>query len=297
MHKTELTDESIMLYKNAGAILKKVKAGAIKKIEEGSRLLDLAVSVESEIRKGGAIPAFPCNISINDVASHYTPSADDDRRFKACDLVKVDIGVCLDGYIADSAFTVEVGSNAHSGLIKAAENALQNAINEIRPGSRTCDIGRIIHDTAKDEGFSVLKDLFGHNLNRYSLHGGITIPNYDDHMGVKIREGDVLAIEPFLTAGSGAIKKVGMGNIYQLLRKNPVYACGDSEKELLKEICSSFGGLPFAGRWVDDEKALKSLASSAAIKSYPMLITVDGMPVAQAEHTVMVDINGCTVIT
>ena len=156
--------------------------------------------------EGGQL-AFPCTIAVNEIASHYTPAKDDHRAFAKGDVVKIDLGASVDGYIADAAFTVEVETDAHAGLIKTAEKALAAGLAQVRPGVHVGEIGRAIEQAASEEGLRVLKDLLGHSLLRYRLHGGLTIPNYDNGSEMRIREGDVLAIEPFVTTGSGVYRK------------------------------------------------------------------------------------------
>ncbi len=109
--------------------------------------------------------------------------------------------------------------------------------------------------------------------------------------------GDVLAIEPFVTTGSGAILRVNGGNIYQLSRNDEMYAHGPEEKELLKYISEHYGTFPFTSRWLPRQDILEGLVKSACVKSYPIMVAADGAPVAQAENTVIVESDGCKIIT
>jgi methionyl aminopeptidase len=291
-----MTAAALRSYEAAGAILRKVRGEAGSRARAGVRYLDLAVFVEGEISRLGGRPAFPCNVSVNEVASHYTPSADDAGELKPGDLVKIDLGVVLDGYIADSAISIGVATTAHQELIDAAGRVLTDAIGAIRPGALTGEIGGVIESSARAYGFSVLKDLYGHALDKECLHGGLTIPSYDDGSRQKIREGDVLAIEPFLTEGNGEIARLPGGNIFQLARRNYAFV-GMREKKLLMEIENKYNGFPFARRWLEDREALEALARQAIVAEYPVLVEKDGMPVAQAEHTVIVGGEGCKIIT
>lgn len=289
--------EALRSYEEAGDIVKKVRRSAMPSIKEGAKLLDIATLIEEEITRSGARPAFPCTIAMNEVASHYTPSGDDERVFRKGDLAKVDFGACVEGYVADAAFTVEVGTREQEALIIAAKEALFAGIAAIRPGVAVSKVGGAIHDEAASRGFHVLKDLLGHSLGWNCLHGGLTIPAYDDGSELKIREGDVLAIEPFLTKGSGIISRVGGGNIYQLLRNGEIYAKGPEEKELLAYILEHYGTFPFAERWLSKPGGLQGLLSSACVKGFPMMVEIDKTPVAQAEATVIVEHDGCMIIT
>lgn len=294
---TELTAEELRSYDAAGEIVKKLKKDAAARIKSGVRFVDLASYVEDSIKVAGARAAFPCNISVNEVASHFTPDIGDESSFRKGDVVKVDLGVIIEGFIADSAFTVEVETDRHRRLIEATEASLQAAIEAVRPGVYACEIGRVIEASASSRGFQVLKDLFGHNLLKNCLHGGLTIPNYDDGSRTRVREGDVLAIEPFLTAGSGKIDRRPGGNIMQILRTSPVYAADERKRLLLAKLSDDYGEFPFARRWVEDAESLSGLVKSAAVKEYPMLVESDKKPVAQAEHTIIVKRDGCVTTT
>ncbi|CAJ37533.1 methionine aminopeptidase [Methanocella arvoryzae MRE50] len=282
----------------AGEIVRSLKCSATAKIRAGARLIDLATFVEEETVRMGGRPAFPCNISVNAIASHYTPSPGCSRTLENGDVVKIDLGAIVDGYIADSAFTAEVGTSAHRDLIDSTNSALSAAIEIVRPGVTTSEIGRAINAVASSRGLRVLRDLYGHNMSRNCLHGGLTIPNYDDGSARKIREGDILAIEPFLTPGSGEISRNPGGNIFQAIRRDAFYATGAEEKELLRRLNRDYGGFPFTSRWLGAETgALQGLIRSAAVREYPLLIEKDGEPVAQAEHTLIVTRDGCKIIT
>lgn len=265
-------------YSLAGAVVRSLKEKVKPMLVEGTRLLDIAEFVERETFTMGAEPAFPCNISLNEVASHDSPSADDERRLTAGDLAKLDFGACVDGYIADAAFSYGVGTIAHDALIAASSRALDAGISIIRPGVHTSEVGRAIEASALTDGYRTLRGLIGHSMGRYTLHGGISIPNFDDGTHVRIKEGDVLAIEPFLTAGSGETVRLDKGNIYQAVRDNPLW---------------KHRGLPFARRWLERDEGLES----GAFRRFPVLVEKDGMPVAQAEHTVVVTDDGCVIIT
>jgi methionyl aminopeptidase len=270
-------------YLDAGKIAAKVREESIGKIKEGIPLLDIAQYVENRTEDLGGMPAFPCNISINEVASHYTPQ-DNVPCFKTGDVVKLDIGVHIEGYIADTATTLEVGTENHRKLIKTCEEALEKAIASVRDGAHTNAIGRIIGETIKKNGFNPIKDLTGHSLERYRLHAGTTIPNYNSFFGNKIKKDMVFAIEPFATYGRGKIKD---GEAY-------IFAINDRCKgEIAQEIRERFGPLPFTLRWIHGVTG-KELKGA---REYFELIEESGNIVAQSEHTVIVTDEGCEVTT
>jgi len=270
-------------YVEAGRIAAKVRIETLSKIKEDVSLLEIAEFVEKRIEDLGAKPAFPCTISINEIASHCTPQ-DYLQCFRKGDVVKLDIGAHIDGYIADTAATIEVGTNHYDKLIRTCEEALDMAIKSIKDRVETNDIGKIIEDTIREHGLNPVKDLTGHNMERYNLHAGLTIPNYKSFFGHTIKKDMVFAIEPFATYGSGNIKH----------GKALIFAINDKIKgNSAEEIRNKFGSLPFTLRWTPhtDIKKLKGA------REYFEMIEKDGEIVAQSEHTVIVCEEGCEVIT
>ncbi len=266
-------------YVEAGKIAGKVRNESISRIKEDVPLLEVAEYTEDRIKELGGNIAFPCNISINEIASHYTPE-DNIARFRRGDVVKIDIGVHIEGFIADTASTIEIGINNHSMLIKATEEALDSAISSIKDNVQTSMVGKIIEETIKKYGFSTLRDLTGHSLEKYTLHSGLTIPNYRAFFSNRIKKDMVFAVEPFATYGKGDIK----------YGKPHIFSIRPGTCEGLKE---KFGFLPFAKRWVPEliTENLKGL------REYPELIEASGKIVAQSEHTVIVHESGCEIIT
>jgi len=283
-------------YRAAGRILAEVKEGAIERVKEGALLLEVAEFVEQSIREKGAEPAFPCNISRNEEAAHATPSIDDETVFGK-DLVKIDIGLHVDGYIADSAVTVDLTGGENAELVGAAEAALNAAIKIIRDGISTAEIGDVIENAIRERGYKPVVNLSGHGLARYNAHTPPTIPNVRYEHGVVLKENDVVAIEPFATDGAGKVVEGGTVEIYGLLKAKPVRV--SEAKKLLKEI-EKYQGLPFAKRWLPRERldlALRTLKNAGALREYPVLREEGGGLVSQAEHTVIVTKDGCEVTT
>jgi len=294
--RTILGPDAVRCYEAAGDIVKRAGEAARPYLKKDVKLIDIAGLIEGRIVAEGGRLAFPCTVCVNDVASHRTPAKDDYQALKTGDVVKLDFGACVDGYIADTAFTFEIGTNSRASLVAAAKKALAAGIGQVRPGVPVSAIGRAVDGTASAEGFHVLKDLLGHSLGRYRLHGGLTIANYDDGSSLKVREGDVLAIEPFLTTGNGIARRADGGNIYQLIRNGEIYVHRPGEKKLLEYIVDHYDNFPFASRWLPNEKDLCGLVKAACVRSFPVMVEADGAPVAQAESTVIVEKDGCRVI-
>jgi methionyl aminopeptidase len=283
-------------YRRAGVILVEVRKEATGLIKDGGSLLEVAEFVENNIREKGGEPAFPCNISRNEEAAHATPSIDDQTVFGKDDLVKLDIGVHIDGYIADSAVTVDLSGN-YDELVKAAEAALDEAIKIIRDGVSTIEIGEVVETTIKERGYKPVVNLSGHGLSRYDSHAPPTIPNEKYEHGVTLHENNVVAIEPFATDGGGKVVESGNAEIFSLIKPKPIRM--REAKKLLDEI-KNYQGLPFAKRWLPRERlelALRTVETAGILRDYPVLREEEKGMVSQAEHTVIIKKDGCEVIT
>jgi methionyl aminopeptidase len=287
------TDEIIEKYRRAGTILSEVRTQAVKKVIVGESLLTVAEFIENMIRDKGGEPAFPVNISRNDEAAHSTPSFNDKAIFGK-DMVKLDIGVHIDGYIADTAVTVDLSGNPK--LVEAAEAALDNAIKFIHAGVNTSDIGGVIDDAISSFGFKPIINLTGHGLLQYIQHAPPAIPNKRMPHSVVLEEGDIIAIEPFATDGAGKIHNAGNAEIYHLISERPVRH--PSARALLQEI-GKYKTLPFAKRWLGErvDFALLQLVKAGVIEPYLILKEIQGGLISQAEHTIIVTGDGCEVIT
>ena len=282
-------------YRTAGRILSQVLAQAGPRVKTGASLLDVAEFVEEAIKSKGGQPAFPCNISLDRIAAHYTPAPADPSTFGE-NMVKLDIGVHVDGYIADAAITVDLGG--HAKLVEASRAALDAALETIGPGIDTADIGKTIEETIAGYGYRPVYNLTGHGLSRYQAHDHPAIPNRAMEKGTVLKPGDVIAIEPFATDGPGRISEGPVNEIYGLSGSRPVRL--PAARLLLKEIMDKYRTLPFARRWLKGDRAeyaLMQLLRSGAVHRYPVLWETEGALVSQAEHTVLILEDGCEVIT
>jgi len=284
-------EEEIEYYIKAGSIAKKAIEFSKKIVKEGANLLDVCEKIEEKIIDLGGKPAFPVNISINEIAAHDTARPNEDRVIKNCDVVKVDVGVHVNGYIADTAYTIEVGSSRYKDLIEACEEALAKAIEVVKPGITVSEIGRKIEEIAVKRGFMPIVNLGGHSIERFNLHSGKSIPNYDNRSSRRIEEGEVIAIEPFLTIGSGRVIETKDSEIYSLREEKPVRE--RKARDLVKFVLDEYKKLPFARRWVfkkfgDLNFILFDLVEMGILKNYPVLKEDSRKVIVQAEHTVVV---------
>ncbi len=273
----------------AGVILRKAREEARRRLTRDARLADIAEFVESRIRELGGEPAFPVNISLDADAAHDTPSPSDSRII-GDSLVKIDIGVHVDGYIADSAFSMSFSDESlHKDLIRASETALKEAVKEARPGTTVGFIGEVIEETIRGFGFLPVANLTGHGLKRYEFHAEPQIFNIRNNSDRELEYGEVIAIEPFATNGSGFVRETGRAEIYSLASPRPVR---DREERRIVEYAISRKGLPFSRREVWKSAltglAISRLASKGILYSYPVLRDSANGLVSQAEHTVIV---------
>lgn len=281
-------------YERAGEIVRKVKEEVVKLVKPGVKLLEVAEFVESRIVELGGKPAFPCNISINSDAAHFTPKRNDKRVFKEGDIVKIDIGAHVDGYIADSAITIDLGD--HEDLVECSKRALEKAIEVVHAGVNTAEIGEVIEKTIREFGFRPIVNLTGHGLDRYIAHAPPTIYNVKVDKGVELKEGMVVAIEPFATNGAGKVVERGECEIFSLIAVKKLRL--KQEREFVRHIAENYRTLPFARRWVNvSDVVLARLVKQGVLRAYPVLTEVNNGLVSQFEHTLIVEEDGCKVIT
>ncbi|MEM2874249.1 MAG: type II methionyl aminopeptidase [Candidatus Nanoarchaeia archaeon] len=286
-----MESENSAKYEKAGIIAAKVMSFIKDKIKEGAVVLELAKVAEAKIVELGGKPAFPVNISINEIAAHYTPRYNDTLVLKKGDLVKFDFGVHVDGYPADAAFSISVGKNEENErLIEAANAALKAALSSVKPNIEVSKIGAAIETTVRAAGLQVVKNLSGHGIKKFDLHAEPSIPNFDNNDKTKLENGIVIAIEPFVTNGKGFVEDTGSCEIYRIIKTAPI-----RDREVLDFMLQEFGPLPFAKRWVVEKfglmrtsLALREAISKGILHEYKILKEVSGAKVAQAEHSVLV---------
>ncbi|MEM2759251.1 MAG: type II methionyl aminopeptidase [Nitrososphaerales archaeon] len=294
---------SIKDYQKAGKIAAEVREHARKQYHVGETLLDICERVEGMIRERGAEPAFPCNVSLNEIAAHYTAEPNDHSVVKDGDVLKIDIGVHVDGYIADTAVTVCYNPK-YDSLIHATELALKEALKIVKANVKASEIGKVIEHTASKMGFKPIHNLSGHSLAQYRIHAGKSIPNIWTIGSFSLSINEVYAIEPFLTTkdGSGVVYNGKVKNIHAIATRKRT---GDKDADaFLDYLWDRFKTLPFALRWAlndyEEREArmmLELLVKKKLVHSYPILIEGNGKFVAQAEHTLIPTEKSAIVIT
>ncbi len=293
-----LTEDQLAKLRTAGKVSGAARELGLSMVKEGVKLYDVAQEVEGYIRDHGCGLAFPCNISINDVAAHYTPSCNDKRVFELGDVVKVDCGAELDGYVGDTAGTVEVGTNAYKDLVEISKTARNTVAEFIGDGIPLGEIGKAVEMTITNAGFTPITNLCGHQIEPYNLHAGLSVPSYANGSDVKIQSGMVVAIEPFATNGAGEVRNGKPGNIVRIARERKI--ADPKAAEFFEYVKGEFKTFPFCARscdFPDAEKHVKNLVRHGVLSSYAELIEVKGGIVSQHEYTFYIDGNRGEVTT
>jgi len=285
-----INKEEISKYRQAGKIIREVKEYAKKIVKPGMPLLEIAEKIEEKIIKLGGKPAFPVNLSIDDIGAHYTPSNDD--KTKASGLLKVDMGVHIDGYLTDTTISIDLeNSEENKKLIQAAEKALDEAVKTIKSGTELWEIGEKTQKVITSMNFSPVRNLSGHKIDRYKIHAGLTIPNVNNGNKTKINPG-VYAIEPFATTGQGEVYEGKPSGIFRLKNKKPIRDL--LARKILSYIEENYSTLPFCSRWLIKEFGTKALFSLKLLEQqdilhqYHQLIEKSHKKISQAEHTLIV---------
>jgi len=294
---------SIEDYKKAGKVAAEVREDARKRYHVGETLLQICEHVEGLIRQKGAEPAFPCNVSLNEIAAHYTAEPNDQTVVKDGDVLKIDIGAHVNGYIADTAVTVCYNPR-YDSLVNATELALQEAVKIVKARVKASDIGKVVEGVTKKMGFKPIHNLSGHSLAQYTIHAGKSIPNIWTIGTFSLLPNEAYAIEPFLTTkdGSGLVYNGKVKNIFAIATRKRT---GDNDADaFLNDIWKRFKTLPFALRWVvkdHDEKKVRELieflVEKKLVRAYPILVEGNSKFVAQAEHTLIPTENGAMIVT
>jgi methionyl aminopeptidase len=295
--------EALDKFRLSGKILRETREEMRNFVRENMPIIQVCEKAEALIREKGGKPAFPCNVSINEVAAHYTSPPNDVQRIPEKALAKVDIGVHVDGYVTDTACTVCFNPE-YKSMQSAAEHALKVAIDNIHSGMPTSKIGELIEKSIRNRGFKPIANLTGHSVGRYLIHAGTSIPNVAQISLAKVKAGEIYAIEPFVTLpeAGGRVENSSKITIFRLVKAKSVK--NSYAKQLLKYIEDNFRTLPFAERWLKSvvpadqyREAFKELRKTKAIMGYPVFVEVSRKPVSQAEHTVLITENGCEVLT
>lgn len=288
LHKMENIDE----WRRAGKIAAEALMFGKKLIKPGAKLIDVADAIDQKIVELGARPAWPTQLSLNEVAAHFTADPDDTIVLKD-QVVSLDVGAHIGGFVGDTACTVDL-SGQHEELVIAVKEALQNAINTVKVGVQIREIGKVIEQTIKKHGFKPVRNLSGHGINRWVIHDSPSIPNYDNGDKTVLGKGQIIAIEPFASTGGGVVDEAVQGNLFSLVNAKPVRS--PFTREVLAFIVEQYKNLPFTTRWLTKvfgraktNLALKELLQVGSLQPHPPLIDVNKGLVSVYEKTMLVD--------
>jgi methionyl aminopeptidase len=290
-------------YRKSGKITNEVRTMVKARVRPGMSYVEACEMVEKEIASKGGAPAFPTGIGVNEVTAHYAPQSGDMGIFGESDVIKVDFGVHVDGYVTDTAVTVTFNPDRRL-LLEATERALNVAIETVKRDTRPGEIGREVQREAARLGFRTIENLTGHTVDRYVVHAGKSIPNLFMPGMPALRKGDVFAIEPFLTLGTAAgyVVDAPSQTIFSVVARKKV---GTLELDAFTDrVWNDRKSLPFTPRWYAEEfgekklrEILERLRAKRVMRAYPTLVEASGSPVAQFEQTMALDDAGLTVLT
>lgn len=288
--------------RKSGQISATAREHAKRMIVPGAKLRTIAEEVEQMIFDLGGRPAFPAQLSRNHIAAHYCPPPDDDTEVEPNDIIKLDLGTHVDGYVTDNAVTVDLQGGPDSALVAASALALENAIALMGPGASITAIGESIESTIKAFGFNPVYNLTGHGVARYVIHCSPSIPNYPDPKAPRLRAQQTIACEPFACDGKGSIEEDGIAEVFGLVRRPKPK---DRLPDDIAAAIEAAEGLPFARRSLlrhladpqRVEEALRLLHKAKLLRSYPPLVERRGVRVSQTEHTIYISDDGAEVLT
>ncbi len=203
----------VEIMRRSGKITSKVLTDLMKAAHAGMTTGELDAMAEKGIRGLGGIPTFkgyrgfPGSIcaSINDEVVHGIPGS---PVLREGDLLSIDIGTTLDGYVSDSAVTIPIGNIPQRALklLQVTQECLMIGIGQMQKGNRVGDIGAAVQAHAEQHGYGVVRELVGHGVGQ-AMHEEPQVPNYGKcGTGMELRIGLVLAIEPMITEGNPAVK-------------------------------------------------------------------------------------------
>lgn len=296
---------AISCYIKAGEIAKEIKRYSKSIIRPGMKLYDLAVAIDKKIEELGAETAFPVNLSVDEIAAHFTP--DKNCIDVARGLLKVDIGIAIDGYIADTAFSLDLTPNLmHEEMIKLNKEILENIEQVVKYGMEVRAVGNSAQDTLEqfnkqnNSKYSIIKGLSGHQLGQHIIHAGVTVSNYRTENKTILKD-TAIAVEPFVTTGVGDIYEGEGGGIYAITGNDKPR--DKDSRELLEYIKEKYKTRPFCLRWIEDKKfskvrfCISSMVKQGIIRQYPLLIEKSKAPVSQFENTFLIKSDGVIITT
>ncbi|KAG2703609.1 hypothetical protein I3760_06G146600 [Carya illinoinensis] len=277
-------------------------------LKPGMLMTDLCETLENTVRKliseNGlqAGIAFPTGCSLNWVAAHWTPNTGDKTVLQYDDVMKLDFGTHIDGYIVDSAFKVAFNP-MFDPLLEASREATNTGIKECGIDVRLCDVGAAIQEVMESYEVEIngkvyqvksIRNLNGHSIGRYQIHAGKSVPIVKEGEQTKMEEGEFFAIETFASTGKGYVREdLECSHYMKDFEAGHIPLRLARAKQLLATINKNFSTLAFCRRYLDrlgETKylmALKNLCDTGILQPCPPLCDVKGSYVSQFEHTIL----------
>jgi methionyl aminopeptidase len=288
----------IKILQKSGTINNKTHKFAKKFIKPDLSIYEIGTKIDDYIIEQGGFPAWPVNLSVNNQAAHNSYGKDNDYKLDENDVLKVDIGVSIDGYITDASQTIIFNKN-HEKLRECTFKALESSKKYLEENYKTAKIskiGEIIEDKIKSYGYKPISNLTGHYIDRYKTHDFPSIPNVLSDLDYKFSEFDkAFAIEPFASDGNGFVSEGEKIYIFEFVEDRAIRNQG--ARQILEEI-KKFNGMPFSESWVGKDLsefnrkiALRELLRSEIISGYPVLLDKKGCFVSQWEDTFIIDLK------
>lgn len=288
-HLDRMNNEFLTDYRHGAEVHRQVRQWAQNNIKPGQTLTEIAEGIEDGVRaltehqgleegdniKGGM--GFPTGLSLNHCAAHYTPNAGNKVVLQKNDVMKVDFGVHLNGRIVDSAFTMTFDP-VYDNLLAAVKDATNAGVREAGIDVRMSDIGAAIQEAMESYEVEIggkalpvkcIRNLNGHDIIQYSIHGSKSVPIVKGKDQTKMEEGETFAIETFGSTGNGYVRDdvstvvllVSRALAYSRQMETSHYAKKadapnvplrvSSARSLLNSISKNFGTLPFCRRYLD----------------------------------------------
>ncbi|MBI4879819.1 MAG: type II methionyl aminopeptidase [Planctomycetes bacterium] len=288
-------------WRAAGAIAARVRDYVVSLMRPGASLLEVSLEGHRLMEELGGRPAFPLQISRNSIAAHYCAHAGDQTVFAEGDLAKVDCGVHVDGFVADTAASADLSRDGrHAGLLAAAREALDAAVAAAGPGVEVVEIGRAVERAIQARGYQPIRNLTGHGVARWTVHEAPQIPNVSSGKG-RLRAGSCVALEPFATDGGGSVSERGEAHVFMAKKVNRRIRGADPR---VVEAIRAYNGLPFGSRDLVQRfpyklvaETLNALARANRLVAFPPLCEKEGRFVSQFEHTIHVSADGVEILT
>jgi len=311
----DMDDEFLRDYRRAAEVHREVRAWTQKIAKPGVSLTEVAHEIEAGVRAltghqaietGDPLKAgmgFPTGLCVNNVAAHWTPNAGArDIVLQQDDVLSVDFGVHVNGRIVDSAFTM-TWNPVYDNLLAAVKDATNTGLKEAGIDARISHISGCIQEAmesyevelnGKMVPVKAVRNITGHDILRYKIHGGKQIPFIKTATNQCMEEGEVFAIETFGTTGRGYMRDdVGIYGYGRNEHASAAHLHHANARALLKTIDENFGTIVFAKRYLERVGAqkfllpLKTLVDQGIVEQYGPLVDVKGSYVAQFEHTIL----------